>query len=412
MEFFMQFIDLINNLGGYVTIQADGIFLERFLNICTRRNLDIWDIRHCGAQRLTANMSLASFREIRPVCRRTRTRLQIIRRRGFPFFAHRYRKRKFALLGLALAIFILWYTSGHIMGITVFGNSRISTDTILTHLARSGVSLGETTEGIDSALIRNRMMGDLDDLAWIGINVSGSRIYVEVVERLETEPGVNMEQPCNLVAAKDGIIESVEARNGQTMVKPKAGVREGDVLVSGIMDNDARGYRYVHAYGDVYAQTRYSLTREYPLEYDEALDTGETRTRYTLRVLDRSLPLFFSQDPPYPLCAREETEREYRLPFGFLPSLYIKSETYREQYTQHKKRTASQALEQATEELDRELREGLSGDIAVAGREVSNTLTERGTLSVTVTLVCRENIAREAAIDPPDSGAGAAESES
>ena len=35
MEFFMQFIDLINNLGGYVTIQADGIFLERFLNICT-----------------------------------------------------------------------------------------------------------------------------------------------------------------------------------------------------------------------------------------------------------------------------------------------------------------------------------------------------------------------------------------
>lgn len=195
MEFFMQFIDLINNLGGYVTIQADGIFLERFLNICTRRNLDIWDIRHCGAQRLTANMSLASFREIRPVCRRTRTRLQIIRRRGFPFFAHRYRKRKFALLGLALAIFILWYTSGHIMGITVFGNSRISTDTILTHLARSGVSLGETTEGIDSALIRNRMMGDLDDLAWIGINVSGSRIYVEVVERLETEPGVNMEQP-------------------------------------------------------------------------------------------------------------------------------------------------------------------------------------------------------------------------
>lgn len=69
---------------------------------------------------------------------------------------------------------------------------------------------------------------------------------------------------------------------------------------------------------------------------------------------------------------------------------------------------ASQALEQATEELDRELREGLSGDIAVAGREVSNTLTERGTLSVTVTLVCRENIAREAAIDPPDSGAGAA----
>lgn len=399
----MGFIDLFNILEGYVTIRGDSVFPERFFNICTHRALDIRNIHRCGDRRFTADMGLSSFRKIRPVCRRTQTRIKILSRHGLPFFLHRYRKRRFALVGAVLAVLLLWYTSGHIMGITVFGNNRIDTGTILEHLARSGIAPGKTTSGIDSSLIRNRMMGDLPELAWIGINVSGSRIYVEVVERLETEPGVDKGQPCNLVAAKDGVIASVEARDGQTMVKPGAGVREGDVLVSGIMDNPAQGYRMVHAYGEVYAQTRYTLTREYPLEYEQSRETGESKTRYTLRILDRNLPLFFSKEPPYEHFSREESLREYRLLPDFLPSLFVQKETYRQQTVQRQKRTAAQALEQGTEELERELRESLSGEIAVEGREVSNTLTEKGTLLVTITLICHENIARTAPLEPPSS---------
>ena len=395
----MQFIDIIHMMEGYVTVRAEGVFTERFLNICMHRGLDIWNVRHCGNERLNIDMSLSAFKSLRPVCKRTKTHVCILRRHGLPFLMHRYRKRRFALIGLAAVLLILWYTSGHIMGITVFGNSRISTDTILENLARSGISLGKTTSNIDSQQIRNRMMSDLDDLAWIGINVSGSRIYVEVVERLEKEQGVDMTKPCNLVATKDGVIDLIEARNGQTMVKLNSGVREGDVLVSGIMDAGEKGIRYVHAYGEVYALTRYTQSREYPLEYDEPINTGKKTTRYTLRILNHSLPLFWSKDAPYPLYSYEESEREYIVPIEQIPSLYIKSETYCEQYTEHRSRTVSDTLATATEDLDRELREALDENITVTDREITNTLTERGTLSVTVTLICRENIAREAEID-------------
>ena len=398
----MKFSEMFAYLHGYVTIQADGYFLERFLNICTRRELNIWNLQRRGAERLTADMSIASFRRVRPVCRRTRTRVRILARHGVPFLARRYRRRRFALIGLAAVLALLWYASGHIMGITVFGNSRISTDTILEHLARSGIELGESTHGIDSSRIRNRMMTDLDDLAWIGINVSGSRVYVEVVERLEQEPGVAMDQPSSLVAARDGEIQSVEARNGQNMVKPGDGVREGDVLVSGIMDNETQGFRYVHAYGEVYAKTRYSLSREYPLAYAEAADTGEETTRYTLRVLDRAFPLFLRRNPPYAQGTCDRTEKEYRPPVDFLPSLFVEKEVWREQTMEQKTRTPAQARETAVAELDQELSGMLNLDTEVLEREVSDTLTERGTLLVTVTLVCRENIAREVPIDPPE----------
>ncbi len=395
----MRFLDILHKTEGYVTIRAEGVFLERFLNICTRRELDIWKIRRIGTETLVAEISLSSFRQLRPVCTRTKTRVRILHRHGLPFLLHRYRKRKFALVGVFLALLLLWYTSGHIMGITVFGNQRIPTETILSHLARSGVALGKPANHLDSSVIRNQMMRDLDDLAWIGINLTGSRIYVEVVERLEKEPGLEVEQPCNLVAKKDGKILSIEARNGQTMVKVGAGVRQGDVLVSGIMDNNATGYRYVHAYGQVFAETRYTLTREYPLSYQEMIDTGATKRRITLKILDREIPLYWGKGEPYTYATLEESQKEYRLPIESLPSLFVQQKYYREQEPEEKSRTAREALTLAKEELFSELTGTLPAEATILEQEISDTLTERGTVQVTMTLVCREDIAMEEAIE-------------
>ena len=50
----MQWTQLFHCLDGYVHIRAEGIFLERFLNICMRRDLDIRNVKRCGAERLTA----------------------------------------------------------------------------------------------------------------------------------------------------------------------------------------------------------------------------------------------------------------------------------------------------------------------------------------------------------------------
>ena len=400
----MQFIDLVHVARGYVTIQADGEFLERFLTVCTRKNLDVWKIRYLGSGRVTAKMSLDAFRAIRPVCRCTRTRLRIRHRHGLPFLFYRYRKRKFALLGIVFTLLFLWYTSCHVMGITVLGNNRIPTEIVLEHLSRSGVAVGRPTNGIDASVIRNRMMRDLEDLAWVGINVNGSRIYVEVVERLEKEPGIAMDEPCHLVAVKDGVIDSLEARNGQNMVTVGSGVREGDVLVSGIMDAGTESVRYVHAYGEVFAHTSYTLSRDYPLAYEEPIDTGRHTTRYTLQLLGKNLPLFLGKQTPYSQYTKEETGQEYRLPIERLPSLFINKEVYYEQVTEQKNRTAGQALLTAEKELEAELERSLPEGVTVLDKETTHTLTERGSLSVTLTLHCRENIAKEVAIQKDEIG--------
>ncbi len=394
----MGFLELGRRAEGYVTIQAEGIFLERFLNICMHRGLHIRNIRRFGAERLTADISISSFRRIRPVCFRTKTRVRILKRQGVPFLLHRYRKRKLALIGVCLALVLLWYTSGHIMGITVFGNEKIPTETVLQYLARSGVALGKSARNLDSSTIRNQMMRDLDELAWIGINVNGSRVYVEVVERLTPEPGVDKNSPCHLVAKKDGIVISIEAREGQSIVKPGSGVRQGDVLVSGIVDNTATGYRAVHAYGMVFANTTYQAEREYRLKSIEGVDTGNVKNRYTLRILEWEIPLYFGRKNPYENAENTSWEREYRIPVDSIPSLFVRKETYREQRMEEREWTLQEVLEMAEQELIQELEEKLPETAEVEHRELTHTLTEQGKVVVKMSYSCKEDIAEEVPI--------------
>lgn len=395
----MGFSELMNYVYGYVTIQAEGIFLERFLNICTRRNIILKNVKRFGDNRIVADISIPAFKKIRQVCKRTRTSVRIKKRHGVPFILHRYRKRKYILIGVVVATVILWYTSGHIMGITVVGNKRIDTETILNHLARSDIALGKSAKNIDSNTIRNQMIRDMDELVWVGINVSGSRVYVEIVERIEKEKGIDMDAPCHLIASKDGVITSIEAREGQTMVKLGAGVRGGDVLVSGIMDNPTVGLRYVHAYGEVYANTTYKKSKEYPLEYDEKIKTGESKTRYTIEILDKEIPLFFGKNAPYSDYEKEETEKEYCLPADIMPSVFLKKEVYHNCEVVHQSKSSNEVLEKAKAQLYEELCLEIPEGVNIIDKEVSQSLTERGTLQVEMILICRENIAEEIPIE-------------
>lgn len=395
----MLFVRIINYLRGYVVVCADSFFLERFLNICLRRSLLLWDIKKTGERRMTAKMSIRAFREIRPVARRTRTRLHILQRCGLPFLLHRYRKRKLALFGLALFVALLWYTSSHVMSITIYGNNRIATETIRTTLADYGVSPGAPLSALDQKYLQNQLTAALDDIAWVGINRSGSRIYVEVVERLEQDPKVDQETPCNLVAEKDGVIAKIEARQGQTMVKVGDGVRAGDVLVSGIMDNSATGFRYVHAFGDVYATTIYQQSGEYPLAYQEKLYTGNETARYGISILGQDIPFFFNKRQPYATCEQAEEVTEYNPPVDILPPVYLKRTVYKEQQLVDRTRTEDEAVRLGTEELSRQIEDALPDDAEIRDRKVSHILTEFNTVLVTVEITCRENIASENIID-------------
>ncbi len=390
----MKSRNIFHFLSGTLTLCADGPFTERLINICMHRGMPVWDIKRCGNNRITFKTDISSFKQIRIPAKRTKSHIKIIRRHGLPFIIKRYRHRHFTILGIAILVTMLWYVSTHVMGITVFGNTRTETAIILNTLNECGLRLGMKTSLIDNDSIRNKMMSKNDDLAWVGINSSGSRVYIEIVERIEKEVGIDKEGvACNLVATKDGEIERIEVREGQTLTKMGSGVRKGDVLVSGIVDNSAYGFRYVQARGEVYAKTKYSKSRSYPLQYTENIQTGKTKRHHTLSVLNFKLPLYLKKSSPYNVYSFTDYTKEFKLPIDILPSVFIHTEEYKEEISTEKTRTPAQALETGVVELTSELTSELMPNVNIIEKNVSNTLTEQGDLLVTVEFICSENIA-------------------
>lgn len=396
----MKRIKIYNYITGYLDVRADGPFTERLINICMHRNLSIWDIKRCGSSRITFKTTPYAYKQLRTPAFRTRSRVRITKRCGIPFVFQRYSKRRFVICGAIILIMLLWYTSTHIMGITVYGNKRINTDEILSALENCGITLGTKTSEIVPDSIRNRMMGELDELAWIGINANGSRVYIEVVERIQKDEGIEKDGiACNLVASKDGEIESISVREGQTLVNVGSGIRKGDVLVSGIVDNSINGFRYVKARGEIYAKTKYSKTKSYPLEYKEEVPTGENKKRYTLSVLNFKFPLFFGKSAPYETYSYTYEQKEYRAPIDSIPSLFVICEEYVCNRVEYKRRTPAQAIETGYAELIDEIKSELGDGVEIINQSTVHTLNEHGEVEVTAEVICRENIAEPVIIE-------------
>ena len=76
---------LLRYLSGYVCVELTGYATERFLNLCTNHDINLWNMDH-KEDTYTFCMSLEDFWKIRPMVRKTRTKIRITKRCGWPFF--------------------------------------------------------------------------------------------------------------------------------------------------------------------------------------------------------------------------------------------------------------------------------------------------------------------------------------
>ncbi len=391
----MSVTDILAFLKGSVSIEAEGLFLERFLNICMRRNIFLSDIKRKTPEKITAKIGIGGFRAIRPIAKKTKTRVRIVSREGMPFLINRYKKRRVAIAGLVLFLGILWYLSSHIMGIDIVGCNRLSTEEIEKELKGFGLMLGTPTSKIDRRLLQNQMMTKVDDLAWIGINIKGSRAYVEIRERLDTKRNLDKDIPCNIVASRSGRILGLEVRSGQTMVKLNDMVEKGDLLVSGAMDSKVVGIRFEHSSAAVYAETTYTKSRIYPLKYQEKQYTGNQKTRYSIG----GFGLYFKKGMPFEYCEKTENSRRYHL-LGF-DKIYIdiKSDTYKEYTPINKTRTADEAVALGGQELTEEITKELGSRAEILDKNVTFKQIDEKSIEVCAQILCREDIAQQSEID-------------
>ncbi|HHW49692.1 MAG TPA: sporulation protein YqfD [Clostridiaceae bacterium] len=290
----MLLLRLWNYIRGYVIILVEGYFLEKFVNICVHRQIFLWDIKRSKNSALTLKASIKGFKAIRPVARKTKCRVRIIKKKGVPFFLNRYRRRKAFIVGPFLFILLLYAMTSFIWSVEVTGNKEIGYDLLIETLARNGIKPGVLKFGIDTDRVVNNMILEIDKLSWVSVTIKGTKAKVQVAERTVAPELVPKNVPCDIIAKRDGVITSVIVKDGYEMVKAGDTVVKGQVLISGRVPikNETEKVRYVHSIGSVTARTWYEKSSQVNMKRVQKVKTGRTKDHISLILFTKRIKLF------------------------------------------------------------------------------------------------------------------------
>ena len=294
-----------------------------------------------------------------------------------------------AVLGLAL----LLYLSNIISVIEVQGAQPAQVPVILSVLSQEGVERGTWIGAVDAYRCEQLVRARVEGLAWVGIRHTGSRLVVEVTQRTAPPAMLDERLPCNIVAAHDARITSMEVYAGLPVRQVGDGVTQGELLVSGVSETPEGTAHFHHSMAKitgVYRQET-ALTESYTA--DAAVPTGRTHTDAWLCFRQFSLPLGL----PHKAYAQGTSVERYlplcllgrELPIGIL--------------RRYEEETAVQSGLRTQEETMLLLHAGivryeknLLQEVTILDREILYDVTEEGmTAHVTYTLEGEIGIVRE-----------------
>lgn len=257
-----MFIKLfINYIIGYVKISVEGYYLERFINICTKNNILIWDLKREKSVRLFLNIGIKDFKKISKILKETKCRAKIESKHGIPFVLNRYRKRRFFLALLIVVILGIHISSNFIWHIEIKEESGNELDNIVADLKNAGLKVGKFKSKIDTKDVIEKLRLNRDDIAWAGIELKGTNAIVKIVKADKAPEIINEDEVCNIVASKSGLITKVNSLNGTARVKEGDVVQKGAILIEGVMEGKFTEPRYVHASGEVQAKVWYTKSK-------------------------------------------------------------------------------------------------------------------------------------------------------
>lgn len=305
-------------ITGYVRICIHGYFIERFINLLSNLKVPVWGMKRVNRAEVTLCLRARDFKKVRMPARKAGVRVRIQKKRGLPFLLYRYRKRKGMALGLALFFALIFCMSAFLWSVEVTGNKTVEKTELLSMLEEQGFKPGRLSVSFDLHKLEYEILSHFPQIIWTHIGIYGSKAVVEVKEGRMPPPIVPEGEPCNIVAAADGVVTRLVVYQGEAKIKEGEAVAKGQLLVSGVLDSKVTGMRLVHAAADVKGQLRYVLTAEHPLQREELLRTGQSLSHSWLAVFTIKIPLFWDKGIPYKLYETEDSVQELSLWKGFI----------------------------------------------------------------------------------------------
>jgi similar to stage IV sporulation protein len=322
---------------------------------------------------------------------------KVEKKRGIPAVAERYRRRYGIVVGVILAVALVFLSHMFVWDVEVTGNKTLTSSEVRSMLKSHGFGVGSYIANANTDRIENKILIDSDKISWISINIVGTVAEVQIRELEAAAPKDTATKPANLVAAKAGVVEEVRIYRGNVVVGAGKYVERGDLLVSGLFDSERVGFRYTRAAGEVMARTTTEYYVKIPYEYEEKRYTGQEYCNKYLTFFDYSINISKKSGKEGSFYDKIYTMENYSFPDGTPTPFSLITEKYLEYETVQSTRTPKQAEELAYFELSQKL--GAAAENCVIVKKTVTPMQMKDGFALYCTVVAIENIARVSEFD-------------
>lgn len=370
-------------IKGYVKVKASGNYIERFFNMTIKDKIYIWNIKKISFHTAVFFVSMNAFIKLRKNAKETKTKIKILEKNGLPMFFVKSKKRKSFLIAGLIMIVLIFISSSFIWKIDIAKQDFIDEARIIEKLKENHLYVGAIRKTIDYNAVANSLITQFNELIWANIELSGTRLKVTLVPRKLPPAIIPKNIPTNIVAKKDGSIKRIVAKNGDAKVKAGDTVVKGQVLISGVIPSPVVGARYLHAMGEITANTWTFKEINQKLYKYNKIPTKNVVVRRELYLPFLKIPLYFKQTLDF--FNYDSIIEERNILF-----ISYKKYTFQEYSLEKVALPLQQAIEEASLELNEEII--LEGITNIISKKIDYKNIDDETIAVSILVQSEEEL--------------------
>lgn len=376
-------LNLLRLLSGYIVVCFYGDNSEQILNICAKHSIKLWDLRF-NKGKIIGNIRIKDFYLLRKIRPKKQIKIHIINRHGLIFKTNKYKKRIGFITGFIVFVLLLEFLSSFIWSIKIEGNKYIKDAELINVCSRLGIDIGTKIKNIDTLKSAQELLINHKSLAWASLNIEGSALTVNISEIKNAKE--ETELPSNLIADFDGEIKKIDVTSGNTLVKFGDTVRKGDVLVSGIIENQ-NSTCFVNSRGSIEAITKREFSVKGNYIENEMIPNGKIKKRCAVEIFSVKIPLYLGKE-------KDSYKSEYKIRKAKLFNQDLPMVVYTKtmNFTHESKiiLTEGELIEKLEKQLEKKIEN--SGLKIINEGEIIKDYGKEG-ITLTKILECSENIA-------------------
>ena len=310
---------MFNRIVGCITFEASGANTFKLIGHMQKNGIIFLSLR-INNEKLVSTVRRTDYQTVMSLCKELGCELTVIKKTGLSFKLERFKKRYGFIAGIIIAALFVLLLSNTLLKIRIVGtdNAQLN-EYIRSVLESNGIKTGCFIPNVDckKAEIEIRK---LDGVAWASVGTNGSIMTVNIYEEAMHEDIVPSHIPSNIVADREGQIVDAKVYVGQLSVLIGDGVKKGQVLVSGKVEENMEGKPegaeprvwYYHSIADITAEYKDTVEFTQPFVSKSTIDGDNIISKKYINLFEFDIPLFFSSSP----------DGEYRVEEIYSP-LYI-----------------------------------------------------------------------------------------